>query len=170
MRFFFLEEVTWDLHVENKAVTGWFPGGVLKLGTFELCLSKFPHRREAAWPGCSKASESHHLPWPLGPCKTDWHLENPEVSLKCAKYINMIWRWFEGNMFSLSHQIFWTCSWDSCLQNSKAFSDLYPYGSVRAINENTLFTFHCSNLSCSLALLSPDTETILDFWSLFSSL
>lgn len=50
------------------------------------------------------------------------------------------------------------------------FSDLYHYGSICAINENTLFSFHWSYLSCSITLLLPATETILDFWSLFSSL
>lgn len=47
----------------------------IKLGSGELCPSKFPHRRQEAWPGCPKASEILHLAWPLGAYKTDWHLE-----------------------------------------------------------------------------------------------
>lgn len=49
----------------------------IKLGSFELCPSEFPHRREEAWPGCPKASESVCLAWPPGAYKTDWHLETP---------------------------------------------------------------------------------------------
>lgn len=62
---FILKDMTWDLHVESKAVavnSRW----CIKLGSFELCPSKFPHSREEAWPGCPRASESLYLVWPLG--------------------------------------------------------------------------------------------------------
>lgn len=73
---FILKDVAWDLHVESKAVaviSRWR----IKLGSFELCPSKFPHSREEAWPGCSRASESLYLVWPLGADKTEWHAEKP---------------------------------------------------------------------------------------------